>query len=336
MRRPAFSFAEVLFAIMILGIGFIMVAALFPVALVQSKLTQEETAGASMARGGANYLEQLASNATMPATGVPAKGLKPVGVTLEGSEVRALDQMAAVHGSLLLGADQRFAWVPFYRRSGTRDPAQSGQWSQVAQVYMIPVAVRNRSQFDKGVPAVIQQNRAGPNPPAAFGVARLVANIVDSTASTTPNPDQVDYIEFTDVPANNNLSNNGYTAVADGAYVIVASAPPAPPGSNLADPDGAQARVGHIFRIGNPTPTQPTAGYPRRWQLVPGNDYVPLGVDNDGDGNAEATPEALLGVNVFVVGRSLADPSAPYAAGTNEREATALDIGAYTTFVNIR
>ena len=36
LRHRGFSFTEVLFAVIILGIGFIMIAAIFPVALMQS------------------------------------------------------------------------------------------------------------------------------------------------------------------------------------------------------------------------------------------------------------------------------------------------------------
>ena len=42
--RRAFSFVEVLFAVIILGVGFIMVAAIFPVAIQQTQATVEETA----------------------------------------------------------------------------------------------------------------------------------------------------------------------------------------------------------------------------------------------------------------------------------------------------
>src|SRR5688572_33013541 len=97
-RQGGFNFAEVLFAVMILGIGFIMTAAIFPVALTQTKLTQEETAGSGIARGGANFLEQIATDAIMP---------------VSGNQVRALDQVAAARGGLLTSADNRYAWVAF-------------------------------------------------------------------------------------------------------------------------------------------------------------------------------------------------------------------------------
>src|SRR3954463_6543668 len=48
--RTAFSFTEILFAVMILGIGFIMVAAMFPVALQQTENSTSDTNAANMAR----------------------------------------------------------------------------------------------------------------------------------------------------------------------------------------------------------------------------------------------------------------------------------------------
>ena len=47
--RRAFSFVEILFAIMILGIGFIMIAAIFPVAINETALSGEETVASTIA-----------------------------------------------------------------------------------------------------------------------------------------------------------------------------------------------------------------------------------------------------------------------------------------------
>jgi len=44
--RAGYSFTEVMFAVVVLGIGFIMIAAMFPVAIQQSQLTSEETTAA--------------------------------------------------------------------------------------------------------------------------------------------------------------------------------------------------------------------------------------------------------------------------------------------------
>src|SRR5947209_11960518 len=55
--RRAISFAEILFAVMILGIGFIMVAAMFPVAIKQTQLTGQETNAATLATDAADMIE---------------------------------------------------------------------------------------------------------------------------------------------------------------------------------------------------------------------------------------------------------------------------------------
>src|SRR5688572_31350501 len=65
--RRGFSFTEVLFAVMILGVGFIMVAAIFPVAIQQARTTSEEGNAAAIARGAVSFIEQNLTNADMPA-----------------------------------------------------------------------------------------------------------------------------------------------------------------------------------------------------------------------------------------------------------------------------
>jgi hypothetical protein len=73
MRR-AFSFTEILFAVMILGIGFIMVAAMFPVAIQQTQATNDETVAASVGRIGTSYMQQLAQIRVVPSLTDPMVG----------------------------------------------------------------------------------------------------------------------------------------------------------------------------------------------------------------------------------------------------------------------
>lgn len=58
LARSGFSFAEVMFAVVVLGIGFIMVAAIFPVAIKQTQLNTEETVAVAVAKGGVNVMLQ--------------------------------------------------------------------------------------------------------------------------------------------------------------------------------------------------------------------------------------------------------------------------------------
>ncbi len=61
-RRRAFSFAEVMFAVIILGVGFIMIAGLFPVAISQSKSNADETSSAVQRRRHADFVDAFATD----------------------------------------------------------------------------------------------------------------------------------------------------------------------------------------------------------------------------------------------------------------------------------
>ena len=68
-RAHGFSFVEILFAIAVLGIGFIMLAAIFPVGLQQTKLTLDETTAAGNARAAVAVISELADKpAQYPST----------------------------------------------------------------------------------------------------------------------------------------------------------------------------------------------------------------------------------------------------------------------------
>ena len=67
-----FSFVEVLFAVMILGIGFIMAAAIFPVAIQQAQTASDESVSASVAWNAFNVIQSKFSEAELPAAGASA------------------------------------------------------------------------------------------------------------------------------------------------------------------------------------------------------------------------------------------------------------------------
>lgn len=152
-RQGGFNFAEVLFAVMILGIGFIMIAAIFPVALQQTKLTGEEVNAASSGRSGVNFIQQVGKvSGNLPVTRslqmIPANST----VTLPGAVYTFRDDRIAlgpdggmplnaagdpdgagpltavdvrdriwkeISGKLILPSDNRLAWVALYRRGAT-------------------------------------------------------------------------------------------------------------------------------------------------------------------------------------------------------------------------
>src|SRR5688500_14433850 len=131
--RAGYSFTEVMFAVVVLGIGFIMIAAMFPVALSQSKSTADETVAATIARGAVGYLESVADDTpapgavpVRPSTMPPTDGAAPatpapvapfIAVQDPGDATKLTPlhtgSWDAVRGSLILPTDQRFALVPF-------------------------------------------------------------------------------------------------------------------------------------------------------------------------------------------------------------------------------
>jgi hypothetical protein len=315
-----------------------MVAAIFPVAIQQSRTSSEETTGATVARGGAGYLERVATNSVMPATNNVVVGPDfdafppPPG----GRDFRdGFTLTGALHGSTVVAADQRYAWVPFYRRAG--DPTRQETWSPFAQVFMVPVFARNVSDYGgltKGKGALMLA-RGGPQVAqrvnGIFGTARIMASIIRRNPT---DPNERFHMVF----------NSDRDVPSEGAYVIIADA------TRSSDPNWNERAAPHvqgrIYRLGNPVPTGNPEDLPVEWEFMPGFEFEPIRVDLNGKRNDGAAPtkadgkEALLGtganalndITVFVVGRGV-DQSDP--AGV-VRSGTAQDVAAYTTFVTVK
>ena len=320
-RRAArgFSFTEVLFAVMILGIGFIMVAAIFPVAIQQARNSSEETTAAAVSRGAANFLEKVASNSTMPATGNIVVGPFYDGDFGDPSVTHDSDGFTladAIQGSLVVAADTRYAWVPFYRRAGHPDFPET--WSPFAQVFMVPVLVRNEADHKPGVsPQVFDRGN---------GLATISGTVTNGVGGAA------DTIRF----------DGDLSLLSEGAFVILANATMA--GGPRWDARVAPQLHGRIYRLGNPV--EGTGTPPNTWELMPGFDFEPVRVDEDNDPMTGAPPTPtdgkervvqgsgdLNGVSFYVVGRGASSAS----SGTNVvYEGPARDVSAYTTFVTIK
>jgi len=265
-QRRGFSFPEVLFAVIVLGIGFIMVAAIFPVALQQSKMTQDETSGAAVAKAAVGQLQQLAYDPRTPAS--PVIGSMPA-TGDAGSIVNPITNWNQIRGTLIFSDDPRYAFVPVYRRSGNPAAPPPGQndWSGTAQIYIIAVQCRSTARaggttvnFGVSPPTVVPPRVApvfdifdiGVAPAGAlnapfnninnlaphqilvkttsnFNSSNIDVVIVNRTASASPNAGV----------GGQNLPD----AVAEGAYIIISS--------DLAPASGTHTNVtGRIYRVG--------------------------------------------------------------------------------------
>jgi hypothetical protein len=309
--RPGFSFTEILFAVMILGIGFIMIAAMFPVAIKQTAATAEETVAAAIARSGADYLARNATDATMPSTTITPVPALPAGVVPASGVASAGNFWGATSGNFILPSDTRYAWVPFYRRDAG---------SAFAQVIVIGAQIRNRSTYDS---TDVGQLGGASNPANLQGRPVLVI-FTDGSLNpngTPKNPPGPDLIQFK--PA----GSPDFTGfVAEGSYVVIANDPGvlSPVDSTKTPSQVLHTANGYIYRVGNARPDLNLN--PPAWELMPGNDmngavYKPTAPVNQGN------------ILAYVVGRGYTDT----VVANNNLSPTgpAMDIAAYTTFVRV-
>ena len=143
-RASGFTFIEVLFAIIILGIGSIMLAGMLPVAIKQSSDTRNDLTGRSVAEAGFAYVQAVASSAfyALPNSGAPTPGLVVMPPGLANSPGRLLPlnysviennaapvattpvpfpggpllSFQSLHGSRVFTSDPRFQWLAFFGR----------------------------------------------------------------------------------------------------------------------------------------------------------------------------------------------------------------------------
>jgi len=366
-----FSFTEILFAVMILGIGFIMIAAMFPVAIQQTEATNSETVAAAEARTGASFLQQVAlSTWTPPVPAVapniafpaplsllcptfsyPANSINSV-YDIQPSVSQIANKLSnantfgplnmpyrdipgqvwsmhdlrdgnkdgtsgtnhnlllwtAVAGNMIQVADQRFAWVAFYKRDLIEQLSGSTTvftWSPFAQVIVVAVQARTEPAYVATLPPVPPKNRpatdlylqsaaqpAPLDPTLTKATLKLLANGI--TQLTFPAPQGL--------PA------------ATGAYVIISDDTLALNTSGF--PGGHGFLNGHVYQLGNPD----ASGAAGAWELSPGkgltsSDGIPVG--------------GTVNVFVYLVGQG-PDPDNGQQFG-----GPAQDISVYSTFIQV-
>jgi type II secretory pathway pseudopilin PulG len=208
--RRGFSFVEILFAVIILGVGFIMVAAMFPVAIRQSQANVEDAAGIAVWRNGQSYVKALGPQII--------DTLVQAGEQDTNGEFRPLPYPVwnLLAGSMIIDADPRLAWVPVGYRSapltGLGGPSAS------AEIYVIAVQSRNAPRF--GLPDVAFEGNLYPRRPAS-----------QLPLVEVQKGDVADRIHF--------VNDNEAQYAAAGTYVLIADAP-AP----------YKSLIGRIYQLG--------------------------------------------------------------------------------------
>ena len=283
-----FTFIEVMFAVLVMGVGVIMIAAMLPVALKQTQETRESAAAASVLESHFHEIETSISDAaSLPATWYPNDPLLTAGhpaltprvLTWPSYDnpratdpppnfdntpptVPALEQTFAGRVS---SSDPAFAAIPFYvRGTGSR-----------AELALVAVRARNIEQFPQSpmIPAVdprpqalysaffdFYNNNGGINPallPLPVVVQTRGGTVFDSGFEDAVEADQIALAS----PDTNLISNEQIRqALVQGAAVVV--------------PDG-QGKL-RVFRLAGPArPGEDddwTSSDPTVWNLDPEGD----------------------------------------------------------------
>ncbi len=172
-RRRGFTFTEVMFAVIILGIGFIMLAGIFPVAIQQTEVTIQETAASSVGPAAAKYIAQIP--VVQEYRGQLFTNLRPTNGRFD------LVPWHLVQRSMIVPEDPRFAWVAFYRRDANWNYiqvivlcAQARNYQFFSMRDVLPIG--NGSQPATLAPAFVEVTAIQPDP---YLPTRYLARIED-------------------------------------------------------------------------------------------------------------------------------------------------------------
>ena len=145
--RRGFTFIEVMFAVLVLGVGVVMVATMLPVAIKQVQDTREGVAATATIEAGFHQIELAhAEGAAMPITQAAGDPQRPwTYPSLDNPPAIApatpfvnVEPFVRTFGNRVNTADPTMMWVPFYTRQSTAEPAQ---------VAMVAVRARNIEAF---------------------------------------------------------------------------------------------------------------------------------------------------------------------------------------------
>ncbi len=293
-HRAAFTFTEVLFAVMLLGIGFIMVAAIFPVAIQQSQNNREDAMGAIVASEGIRVIKNInfSADELMLQSGSGRNDGRVHLFDDYRSGSKSAMRYSKIVGNLINRSDPRYAWVPLGYKIGPAPVRDGNSYFYPPplyyEVYVAAVACRNKSTYEES--DLVPGGTFTPKP-CAF---------VLSEGNTGP-----DLIGFSNPRASAAYAPYDEPAAAEGACVIVADDQ-----VPTSDPLRGHAN-GRVYRLGIRRPDLGTGVF----ELAPGNDMAINGNINENLPPGPIRPAGKLPTGTtakgFIIGRGYADPSKP-------------------------
>jgi prepilin-type N-terminal cleavage/methylation domain-containing protein len=342
IHRRGFTFTEVMFAVILLGIGFIMLAGMFPVAIQQTQTNVEESTASTVVQAAARYLEESMTMADLAPTGdlSAAPPVYPQFLRLSQRFDRAanptwphlIDDHALwqkTRGGFILPQDPRFAWTALYKRN----PGDN-----FAQVIIFAMQSRNQTTYSSAPVSPSGFSDLDPIPVtgSTVSLASFEPRFLQAIISDSGDPALPDIIEFTDIGAGMNVLRD---AVAEGCFVVVSNdqIQADEPNTPHFDPGSANGR---IYRVGVRRADLDGSGS-IAWELMPGHDMF------DAEENLPSRTSTRYGAStgltdhngdppatVFIVGRGFLDisPVPPDTTFTG----FAQDIAVYSTFIRLK
>ena len=319
IHSPAFTFIEVLFAIIILGVGSIMIAGMLPVAIKQSNDTKNEIAGQAACQAGYAYLRAIATASNLYATNNSTTAYVDATSNTAGTLQSAFSSYSAAVNAALGTTDGSAGNIipltadvidPRYDASSSshtpNGPLQAfnstigsrinsadprSQWiafyglsadSLTAKLIVVATHLNNVTGSDPTGAAIV-----GYSPfTESIGSGNAYANATLANGPFLMSADiadggPLDPDTITLRQPATSAANNGLLSAESGAYVIVAHAYPYS-GTYTQEADPALRNNGRVFRIGRELIEKELAGTNRVFELQPGFDLPPAGDGVDG------------------------------------------------------
>ncbi|HLL90988.1 MAG TPA: type II secretion system protein [Tepidisphaeraceae bacterium] len=317
--RRGFSFVEILFAVMILGIGFIMVAAIFPVAISQSQATVDETTAERVLVAADNTVRAVVPDPTQ----FGATGTDPLTAPYYSfrdprlAPAVADAQWAALRALMINETDPRFAWTAVYSRG-------AGAVDRPNIIYFA-LGVRNRDAYDATDIRRYPTDTATTLSPATVEPKLVNAYLTEAGDGGT---DTIEFLPPKDPSGgawdDSAVYNDHRDAVAEGSYVLISDDRAAPPLAGRMN--------GRIYRVSSRSTVPPNVVGGQVWDLSPGFDLAirspgPDAIAGSADDYEQLPPRTLgtdptgsVPARVFVIGRGWEDPTAPgtYSGGAQD------------------
>lgn len=308
-----FSFLEILFSVIIIGIGFVMIAAVFPVAIAQTQSNVNESTAVTLSRDAIRYIQEstIAAAASVASTTSPSGTLatftlqptsavgglptiQPLPVSAQA--MTGLPSPFLIASPLMTGVnsnpsgDRRYSWYGLYRRDYLNtSTAGNSIPAPYAQVWVIAAQNSAEGQTNYGSQPLVGTPNFFPSNWNSGG--NLGAQVTSNATAST--------ITFSNY--------NSVNPIRDGAFVLITGYV----NSTLTAVDAANANsiVGWSSKLGVETGTQ------GQWYLL----------------NA---PPINANVTAFILGKPYIPPNATLGTQASY-SGLAQDITCTTGFVRV-